>query len=51
MISSETIAVLETRGLGYILGVRGRTDKLVRDVVLNVCMNHQQAERVPVGHL
>ena len=35
MISAETIAALETRDLGYILGVRERTDKLVRDVVLN----------------
>jgi hypothetical protein len=35
MISMETIAALETRGLRYILGVRERTDKLVRDVVLN----------------
>ena len=35
MISAETIAALETRGLLYILGVRERTDKLVRDVVLN----------------
>jgi transposase len=35
MISAETIAALEQRGLLYILGVRERTDKLVRDVVLN----------------
>lgn len=35
MISSETIAALEQRSLLYILGVRERTDKLVRDVVLN----------------
>jgi hypothetical protein len=35
MISAETIAALETRGLLYILGVRERTDKLVRDVVLS----------------
>jgi hypothetical protein len=35
MISAETIAALEERGLLYILGVRERTDKLVRDVVLN----------------
>src|SRR5579864_1418774 len=33
--SAETIAALEARGLLYILGVRERTDKLVRDVVLN----------------
>jgi Transposase DDE domain len=35
MISTEAIAALEARGLLYILGVRERTDKLVRDVVLN----------------
>ena len=35
MISSETIAALEQRDLLYLLGVRERTDKLVRDVVLN----------------
>jgi hypothetical protein len=35
IISAETIAALEQRGLLYILGVRERTDKLVRDVVLN----------------
>ena len=35
MISSETIATLEARGLLYILGVRERTDKLVREVVLS----------------
>jgi Transposase DDE domain len=35
MISAETIAALEARDLLYILGVRERTDKLVRDVVLN----------------
>jgi Transposase DDE domain len=35
MISVETIAALEARGLLYILGVRERTDNLVRDVVLN----------------
>jgi hypothetical protein len=35
MISAETIAALEARGLLYILGVRERTDKLVHDVVLN----------------
>jgi transposase len=34
MISAETIASLEARDLLYILGVRERTDKLVRDVVL-----------------
>jgi len=33
MISAETIAELEARGLLYILGVRERTDKLVRDLV------------------
>ncbi len=35
MISAETIAELEARGLRYILGVRERTDKLVRELVLD----------------
>src|ERR1700688_1292502 len=35
MISAETIATLQARGLLYILGVRERTDKLVREVVLD----------------
>ena len=35
MISAETIATLEARSLLYILGVRERTDKLVREVVLS----------------
>jgi hypothetical protein len=35
MISAETIAELEARGLLYVLGVRERTDKLVRDLVLD----------------
>jgi hypothetical protein len=35
MISAETIAELEARGLFYILGVRERTDKLVRELVLD----------------
>src|SRR5208283_1550925 len=34
MIAEETIAELESRGLFYILGVRERSDKLVRDLVL-----------------
>ena len=34
MIAEETIAELEARGLLYILGVRERSDKLVRDLVL-----------------
>jgi hypothetical protein len=34
-ISAETIAELEARGLLYILGVRERTDKLVRELVLD----------------
>ena len=34
MISAETIAGLEARDLLYILGVRERGDKLVRDIVL-----------------
>src|SRR6202790_1844732 len=35
MISAETIAGLEQRGLEYILGVRERSSKEVYDVVLN----------------
>ncbi len=35
MISAETIAELEARGLFYILGVRERGDKLVRELVLD----------------
>jgi hypothetical protein len=35
MISAETIAELEARDLLYILGVRERTDKLVRELVLD----------------
>jgi len=34
-ISAETIAALEARRLLYIIGVRERTDKLVREVVLS----------------
>src|ERR1022692_2748149 len=34
-IHAETIAELEARGLLYILGVRERTDKLVRELVLD----------------
>jgi hypothetical protein len=34
MISAETLAEIEARGLLYILGVRERTDKLVRDLML-----------------
>lgn len=34
MISTETVAELEARGLRYLLGTRERTDKLIRDVVL-----------------
>jgi hypothetical protein len=34
LISAGTLAELETRGLLYILGVRERTDKLVRELVL-----------------
>src|ERR1700675_4629330 len=34
-ISAATIAELEARGLFYILGVRERSDKLVRDLVLD----------------
>jgi transposase len=35
MISAETIAELEARGLIYVLGVRERTDKLVRELLLD----------------
>ena len=35
MISAETNAELEARKLLYVLGVRERTDKLVRDIVLD----------------
>jgi transposase len=35
MISAETLAELETRELFYILGVRERSDKVVRELVLN----------------
>ena len=35
MISAETIAGLEARGLDYILGAREHTDKLVRQIVLD----------------
>ncbi|MDE2351186.1 MAG: IS1634 family transposase [Alphaproteobacteria bacterium] len=34
MISEETVAELEARGLSYILGVRERNNTLVRDLVL-----------------
>ena len=35
MISKETIAALEARKLEYVLGARERSDKIVRDLVLN----------------
>jgi hypothetical protein len=35
MIAAETMAELEARGLPYILGVRERSDKLVRELVLD----------------
>jgi hypothetical protein len=35
MISAEAVAELEARGLLYILGVRERTDKLVRELALD----------------
>jgi hypothetical protein len=35
MISAETVAGLEARGLDYILGAREHTDKLVRQIVLD----------------
>src|SRR4051812_22086285 len=34
MICAETIAALDERGLEFVLGGRGRTDRLVRPVVL-----------------
>jgi hypothetical protein len=34
MISAETVAELEARRLLYILGVRERSDKLVRELAL-----------------
>jgi hypothetical protein len=44
MISAETIAGLEARGLDYILGAREHTDKLVRQIVLD-----DQAPFVPLA--
>ncbi len=35
MISAETVTALQAHDVLYILGVRERTDKLVRDLVLN----------------
>ena len=35
MISAKTIAELEARRLLYVLGVRERTDRLVRELVLD----------------
>ena len=35
MISAEAMAELEARRLFYILGVRERTDKLVRELALD----------------
>jgi hypothetical protein len=35
MISAETMAELEARRLLYVLGVRERSDKLVRELVLD----------------
>jgi hypothetical protein len=43
MISAETIAGLEARGLLYLLGARERSDKLVRELVLG-----DQAPFVPL---
>ena len=44
MISAETIAGLDARGLDYILGAREHTDKLVRQIVLD-----DQARFVPLA--
>lgn len=35
MISADTIAALEERGMDYILGARERSSSVVRDIVLN----------------
>jgi transposase len=35
MISADTIAALEKRGMDYILGARERSSSVVRDIVLN----------------
>jgi hypothetical protein len=43
LISSETLSELEARRLIYILGVRERSDKLVRELVL-----HDPAPLVPL---
>ena len=34
MISADTVAALEARGMEYILGARERTSRVVRDIVL-----------------
>ena len=44
MISQPTIAALEERGLDYVLGVRERTDRLVRRIVLE-----DQGRFTPLG--
>jgi hypothetical protein len=41
LISAETLAELEARRLLYILGVRERTDKLARELVLDDPSDHQ----------
>ena len=45
MISADTVVALEERGLEYILGVRERSDKLVRELVPRV--RAQLKERLP----
>jgi transposase len=44
MISSKTIAALEERGMEYILGVRERSSKVVREIVLE-----DEASMVPLS--
>ena len=44
MISAETIAALEERGMEYILGARERCSRVVRDIVL-----HDEAPMVPLA--
>jgi hypothetical protein len=40
MICAETMAELEARRLLYILGVRERSDNLVRELVLDLQINY-----------
>jgi hypothetical protein len=49
MISAETVAELEARRLLYILGVRERSDKLVRELVLDERPRSRAAEKRDEG--